>query len=354
MRFALHSVTMRPDRSHLLVFLALTICLMATAATTRADDGEAERELRLKLNEAEAALAAAQAELTSLRAAAKAPDDPIVALIDDQELKRSQLANACFRTYAMAFFDTFINQALVQHAARKAGITASAKERKDWVDDQVKNFEQSAGGAQALAAALARQGQTLAAFRYSLAHSAEAAVLIVELVRHERLTDAGLRREHARRYGEQLELRHVLYRLPPEATDADRAATTEAAQRTLAKAAQGADFGKLAEQESQDTATRSRYGLIGTLDRISLEDQWPGLAKPAFDYQGTGVLPKVVTTAAGIHLVQILKRHAGKATFDEVKETLRAEVMAAEPTNQDTQVLIRRLRTRHHIETRWP
>lgn len=352
MRFALYSVTRRPH-CHLLRCLTLTICLVTAASASRADDVEAER-LRLELTQARAALAAAQTEITRLRAAADAPGDPVVALIDDEALTRSQLAQACFRTYGMAFFDTFINQALVHHAARKAGLTASEQERTAWVDDQVENFAQQVGSAQALESALARQGQTLAAFRYSLEHSAEAAVLIVEMVRHERLTDTGLRREYARRYGEQIELRHVLYRLSPEATDKDRAAAQEAARRSLAKTAQGADFGKLAEQESQDTVTRSRYGLIGTLDRISLEDQWPGLAKAAFDHAGTGIIPQAITTAAGIHLVQILKRHAAKASFDEVKEQLRAEAKAAEPTNADTQVLIRRLRARHHIETRWP
>jgi peptidyl-prolyl cis-trans isomerase D len=85
----------------------------------------------------------------------------------------------------------------------------------------------------------------------------------------------------------------------------------------------GADFAALAKQFSEDPGSKDKGGLY--------ENVPPKMMVPAFDSatfnQKVGEIGGVVRTDFGLHVLQVMKRtDARQRTFEEVRDTLRAEL----------------------------
>jgi peptidyl-prolyl cis-trans isomerase D len=121
---------------------------------------------------------------------------------------------------------------------------------------------------------------------------------------------------------ERRDVRHILITVDPNAD----AATAEAAKaRIMAirkKIESGADFAKVAKEDSQDPGSAAQGGDLGFIEK--------GLMDPAFDQAAfalkQGELSEPVRTRFGYHLIQVTKIDPSKVKpFAEVKDQLLAQ-----------------------------
>ncbi|MBE5314113.1 MAG: SurA N-terminal domain-containing protein [Xanthomonadales bacterium] len=125
---------------------------------------------------------------------------------------------------------------------------------------------------------------------------------------------------------------HILIRVPANADAATEAEALSKAEAALARArAEGADFAALATELSEDPGSRGSGGDLGWLER--------GFTDPAFEEAlfalSAGTLSEPVKSAEGWHVIQLREVRAEVAKpFEEVREELRAEYVAAEKERQ--------------------
>jgi hypothetical protein len=145
------------------------------------------------------------------------------------------------------------------------------------------------------------------------------------------LTEADLKRyyDENKDFFDQVSVRasHILVRVPPAATDADR----QGAQIQLAKLRQEIvtnkiDFGEAAKKYSQ-CPSKATGGDIGYFPRKFAVEE--GFARAAFALK-VGDVSDVVQTDVGYHLIKCVDRKQGQvSSYDKLKEEVR-EVAAEE------------------------
>lgn len=110
-------------------------------------------------------------------------------------------------------------------------------------------------------------------------------------------------------------LQHILFRLPPNAPPAARAAARKQADQALARIKRGVDFGEVASKLSQDPGSARDSGFLPPSPR--------GAFVPAFDSAGWSLAPGqvsgVVETQFGYHIIK-------RPTMDAVRQRLLAWV----------------------------
>jgi peptidyl-prolyl cis-trans isomerase D len=131
--------------------------------------------------------------------------------------------------------------------------------------------------------------------------------------------------QNRKRYSvpEERRARHILLRLTPDASRADRDAAMARAGDLLARLKKGAKFEDLARAESQDPGS-ARQG--GDLDFFTREMMTSAFADAAFNAE-KGVLIGPVETEFGLHLIEITDiRPSRGRSLAEVREEILAEV----------------------------
>ena len=119
---------------------------------------------------------------------------------------------------------------------------------------------------------------------------------------------------------EQRHARHILFKLKPGATDADKKALRAKAEAALARAQKGEDFAALARSLSEDAGSASKGGDLGWFARGRMVKPFDDAVFAA----PVGSLTGVVDTDFGYHVIQVLEeRPAGTETFDDVKDSIR-------------------------------
>jgi len=137
---------------------------------------------------------------------------------------------------------------------------------------------------------------------------------------------------------EQAHARHILFMVPPDASESDRAEAKLRAEAVMKIAKKGADFGELAAIHSDDPGSKDNGGDLGWFGRGRMVKEFEDAvfsAKP-------GELLGPVESQYGFHIIRVegFKPQRQKP-FDEVKEQVRfqylegraaaeAEVRAAE------------------------
>ena len=117
---------------------------------------------------------------------------------------------------------------------------------------------------------------------------------------------------------EQVRARHIL--IPPGPDARDQAA------KLLAELKNGADFATLAKENSSDKGSAIKGGDLGFFERGRMV---PEFAEAVFALKQPGDLTGVVETKFGLHIIRLEdKRPAGIRDFEDVRETLRREIVA--------------------------
>lgn len=117
---------------------------------------------------------------------------------------------------------------------------------------------------------------------------------------------------------EQVKVRHILLQgKTPEAQ--------AKAQALLEQLRDGADFAKLAKENSADKSSAVKGGELGFFPRGRMA---PEFEEAAFELKKIGELSSVVNTEFGLHILQLQdRREAGRLMpFEEVKDALVQEI----------------------------
>ncbi len=125
------------------------------------------------------------------------------------------------------------------------------------------------------------------------------------------------------RLPEQVEARHILIRVEPDADDAARDAARTKIEGLRQRILDGGDFAALAAEHSACPSGARDGGNLGSFGR--------GQMVPAFDEasftQEVGVLGEVVETNFGFHLIEVLSRDAaGERTLESEREPLTERI----------------------------
>lgn len=121
----------------------------------------------------------------------------------------------------------------------------------------------------------------------------------------------------------QWQVSHILIKLAPNATAAEKQAALAQAQKVdeLAKAP-GADFAKIAEQYSDDLGSKRQGGDLGWLQKGDAGPEF----QAALDKLQKGEVSGPVLTSDGYHIIDLRDLREGHAqTFAEVRDQLAAE-----------------------------
>ena len=186
-----------------------------------------------------------------------------------------------------------IRRALLEDQAAKLGIavTASAVNRKVEQD-------RAAAGADKFTGDLAKQGLTDTDYADNIRGD-----LLVDAVGQKVCSDVQVTRDEAESYyltHKEIFGRSLLIHAAHILLDTEGEAEIAAEQAGK----QGADFGKLAQSLSQDTATRVNGGDLGWIEKGSKD---PAFEKAAFGLK-SGQVSGVVKASDGYHVIKVLER----------------------------------------------
>ncbi|MCL2307848.1 MAG: peptidylprolyl isomerase [Proteobacteria bacterium] len=118
---------------------------------------------------------------------------------------------------------------------------------------------------------------------------------------------------------ERVEAAHILFNLEPRGKEEG----LKLAQEIRAKIVAGEDFGKAAEQYSEDKGSASKMGDLGWFAR---EAMVPEFSEAAFALKNAGDISEPVLTQFGWHLILLKgKKEAGLMPFEEARGRIMEE-----------------------------
>ena len=130
---------------------------------------------------------------------------------------------------------------------------------------------------------------------------------------------------------ESAHILHILIKVPTTATPAEDAAAKAKADALVAQLRAGADFGKLARENSGDPSSAGSGGDMGFIERGQTVEPFD---TAAFSVPLNTISDPIRSTEYGYHIIKVLERKpAGYRTFEEVRAQLAAQV--ADQTAKD-------------------
>ena len=122
---------------------------------------------------------------------------------------------------------------------------------------------------------------------------------------------------------EEVHARHILVRVAPGASDADRAAARKKADDLLARVKGGEDFATVAKQASEDPGSATRGGDLGSFARGRMD---PTFEQAAFAL-APGTVSDVVETPFGLHIIKVESHDPGGVQdLSAVRDTIVTEL----------------------------
>lgn len=118
--------------------------------------------------------------------------------------------------------------------------------------------------------------------------------------------------------GDEVLIRHILAKIEADEKDVERAARL--AEEVRQRLVDGADFGEMAAEYSDDPATKDKGGVVG---EISLENL-PEFFRDIIEDVAIGDIAPVIREQKGFRIIKMLgKTPEREYTFDEAREELR-------------------------------
>ncbi|MEX0907387.1 MAG: peptidylprolyl isomerase [Gemmatimonadota bacterium] len=121
--------------------------------------------------------------------------------------------------------------------------------------------------------------------------------------------------------GAEVSARHILFRLPADATAAARDSATARARQVLQEARTGADFAQLAAEHSEEPGASERGGDLGF---FSAGDMVEPFERAAFALE-PGEISDLVETPFGIHIIKVEDKRL--PDFDSMRDQFRTQYL---------------------------
>ncbi len=148
------------------------------------------------------------------------------------------------------------------------------------------------------------------------------------------------------RFGERARARHILIRVAPSASTADKDAAIKKIKDIQARLKKGDEFAELARKNSEDPGSRDRGGDLGYFSR---GDMVPSFDKVAFSLN-VGETSDIVTTDFGYHIIKVEERKAAtKMSLDDVKDDM-AEYLYQQRGAKKFESFVKELRSKAEIK----
>lgn len=258
-------------------------------------------------------------------ATAAAFDADPIAVVCGQPIARKVLLDRLLAKYGEAALEELVNRSLAEQEIKRLGAVCSPAEIEERIALQVKLSEEEVRretqGKATLQQFLTGKGETLDTFKAALRASDEfrLAVAIEKIVRFLEITE------------ERVEVQHIL--VPDEAK----------AKKLRENLGKGADFARVAAQDSEDTLS-AIHG--GKLKPFVMGFSGMGFA---FDHAAfalkEGELSEPLQSEQGFHLLRVIRRIPGRAgTFEELKAEAWQAVLREPVSKRDAQLWLMRLR----------
>jgi peptidyl-prolyl cis-trans isomerase SurA len=119
-----------------------------------------------------------------------------------------------------------------------------------------------------------------------------------------------------------LHLQHIMFKLPPNASQTDIAAVQAKAEAVLKEAQSGEDFAKLAKQNSQDTDA-AKGGDLGFRTQGSLP---AGVVTAVSTLRPGQVVPQLIRTTGGFEVIKLVERRSGQGTAADAPKLVQTHV----------------------------
>jgi len=223
------------------------------------------------------------------------------------------------------------------------------------IDEYISSFEQSNGLTdQQLRAQLQSQGHTYEEFRKHARLELQKMIMIQKEVRQrvnispdEVKAYYDAHPEEFRVGKENFKVAQILIALPPNATPAQVEAARVKAESIHKQLLDGADFGKLARQYSDDDS-KSQGGELGDFSRGDMIDP----IQNAIDHMKVGDISEPIRTEHGFHIVK-LEAHdqVGVKPFSDVSGQIRERLVSQKAQQQFGTWVDNELVKQHYIET---
>ncbi len=223
------------------------------------------------------------------------------------------------------------------------------------IDEYISNFEQSNGLTdQQLRAQLQSQGHTYQEFRKHARLELQKMIMIQKEVRQRvNISPDEVKAYYDAHPGEfsvgkeNFKVAQILIALPPNATPAQVEAARVKAESIHKQLLDGADFGKLARQYSDDDS-KSQGGELGDFSRGDMIDP----IQNAIDRMKVGDISEPIRTEHGFHIAK-LEAHdqVGVKPFSDVSGQIREKLVSQKAQQQFGTWVDNDLVKQHYIET---
>lgn len=316
-------------------FLVLSSAALLAACTQGKSDEAAAPEADA------ASILAEAAEEVALDAIPALPD--VVAKIDDLEIKGADLQKIVdmqLQRYKMMglggdqlaeftararedILDKLVVQKILQREAAAANLAATAEEVDAFIQ---KNLPPGTK----LDDIAKQQGMTAEAIKKDIQDNLSIEKLIEKQFEGlEDLTDDELKAEYDKIAKEQpkafevpesVEASHILVKVEKDADEATKAAAKEKIEGLRKQLLDGADFAKLAEENSDCPSGKRAGGSLGSFGRGQMVKPFE---EAAFT-QPLNEIGPVVETDFGFHIIKVTKKtEAGTQSFEDVKDDIK-------------------------------
>jgi peptidyl-prolyl cis-trans isomerase C len=246
--------------------------------------------------------------------------------------------------------NTIVAQTLLQQEAKKEGITVTDAE----VDQQIAALRSRFPDAEKFKQALASQGLSEEKLRAEMHREGavqklvEAKVLSTVNVTDAEAKDFYDKNQDKMKQPPRVHLRHILVRVDPKATDADKQKARAKAEDLLKRAKGGEDFAKLASENSDDPGSKTQGG---DLSWLAPGQTVPPFEKAAFALTKPNEISPVVETQFGYHVIQLIERKGPSTVpFEQAKERI-INFLKQRQAQEKLQAHVEELKSKGKVET---
>ncbi|HWL13916.1 MAG TPA: peptidylprolyl isomerase [Ureibacillus sp.] len=244
-------------------------------------------------------------------------DSKMIASVDGEEITEAELNETLTAQYGEEVLNTLIADKIIKLEAEKLDVKVTDEE----IEAEYEEYTNQYGGEEAFLEVIASYNMEVEDVKEDI----EVYLLTLKVMEdYVGITDEELTtyfEENKANYGqaEQVEASHIL--VEDEAT----------AKEVIEKLNAGGDFAELAKEYSTDTATSEDGGNLGYFGTGEMEEAFE---TAAFALE-VDAISEPVETDYGFHIIKVTgKKEAKEAVFEDVKDTVRADLLDSKVNEQ--------------------
>lgn len=246
--------------------------------------------------------------------------------------------------------DQLINQKLLDQEAKRLKIEVSKKEIDRAIEDVQKR---NAFSRQEFLRVLKKEGLTMDIYREQIASEIKKMRLIeYEIgtkvkISDEEIKDYYLKNMAKPEIKEGVRIQQIFFALPPQADEEKIEEVRSFAMEIYEKLKRGEDFGKMAQEFSQDTSSQAG----GDLGFFKKGELLPVLEEAAFQLN-EGEMSPVIQSQLGFHIIKVLEKREGEVKPDgwiKSKDEIK-NILYQKEVNRLFEEWLKKLREKSYID----